>query len=189
MRSPNSPKWKILTTWGPWAHGPRSPGAKRLIKLTPVTSPYSPSANQRTVQELITDPVTTPTWLLQVFSSNPWGTQCVLGLEPPVSIQGPAINLSLLQTLTFPFVWPHCVWDTWSCLNRSSLWPNGWDSRFSLPPARGSVSGQKLRSSKSYGKVKKKKKSLQDFWFWNWSSPCFIVILHGPYSCARPSQR
>jgi len=167
MRSPNSPKWKILTSWGPWAHGPRPPGAKRLIKLTPVTSPYSPSANQRTVQELITDPVTTPTWLLQVFSGNPWGTQCVLGLEPPVSIQGPAINLSLLQTLTFPFVWPHCVWDTWSCLNRSS-----WD----------------LLSHMEMSK-KKKKKSLQDFWFWNWSSPCFIVILHGPYSCARPSQR
>ena len=34
------------------------------------------------------------------------------GHEPPTSFHGLAINLSLLQTPTFQFVWPHCVTGT-----------------------------------------------------------------------------
>ena len=34
-----------------------------------------------------------------------------------VSLHGPAINLSLLHTLTFQFVWPHCTSGTWTCVN------------------------------------------------------------------------
>ena len=44
----------------------------------------------------------------------------VLGHEPPVSLHDPEINLSLLQTLMFRFVWPHCVLGTYTCINFST---------------------------------------------------------------------
>ena len=46
--------------------------------------------------------------------------QDVLGHEPPVSLHGPEFNLSLLQTLMFQFVWPHCVLRTHTCTNFSA---------------------------------------------------------------------
>ena len=36
------------------------------------------------------------------------------GVSHPVSLQGPAINLSLLPTPMFQFVQPHCVLSTWT---------------------------------------------------------------------------
>ena len=44
----------------------------------------------------------------------------VLGHEPPDSLHGPEINLSLLQTLLFQFVGPHCVLGTHTCTNFSA---------------------------------------------------------------------
>ena len=39
------------------------------------------------------------------------------GHKPPISLNGPAINLSLLQTLMFRFVWPHYEFGTWIYTN------------------------------------------------------------------------
>ena len=35
--------------------------------------------------------------------------------KSPNSLHGPAMNLSLLQTLMFWFVWPHSALGTWTC--------------------------------------------------------------------------
>lgn len=59
-----------------------------------------------------------------------------------VSLHGPAINLSLLQTLMYQFVWPHFASGMHGasrgvCAYRR-LTP-GWQSPFSEPPAAASV--------------------------------------------------
>ena len=42
------------------------------------------------------------------------------GVSHPVSLQGPAINLSLLPTPMFQFVQPHCVLSTRTCINKTT---------------------------------------------------------------------
>lgn len=46
-----------------------------------------------------------------------WGIGLFRGHEPPVSLSGPAVNHSQLQTLSFQFVWPHCVSGIHTCTN------------------------------------------------------------------------
>ena len=43
--------------------------------------------------------------------------QGFLKYEPPISLQGPGIKLSLLRTQTFQLVWPHCVLGTQTWAN------------------------------------------------------------------------
>ena len=43
------------------------------------------------------------------FAETLWGVREFGGREPPISLHGPAINFSLLQTLTFGFAWLHCT--------------------------------------------------------------------------------
>ena len=50
-----------------------------------------------------------------------WGVWDIVGHETPVSLHGPEINLSLLQTPTFQFVWPHCASGTWTYANNNML--------------------------------------------------------------------
>ena len=72
----------------------------------------SPSTNQRIVQELITYPGAPPVTLtlpLKILCWNPWRVQGLGGTSHLFSFLGPIINLCLLQTPTFRFVWPHCV--------------------------------------------------------------------------------
>ena len=47
---------------------------------------------------------------------------CSLKTSILITQQGPAINLSLLQTPTFLFVWTHCVLGTGTCTN-NVCWP------------------------------------------------------------------
>ena len=42
------------------------------------------------------------------------------GHKPPISLHGPAINLSLLQTPMFQFVWPHWESGSETCINGHS---------------------------------------------------------------------
>ena len=48
----------------------------------------------------------------------PWGFR---GLSHLGSLHDLAINLSLLQALKFPFVWPHCPLCTQACVNTTSF--------------------------------------------------------------------
>ena len=78
-----------------------------------------------TVYELITDPLTSHhPYLALCFAETFWGGQGFLRHKPPISLHSPAINLSLLQTLTFWCVWPHCALGTQICTN------NFWVVRF-----------------------------------------------------------
>jgi len=74
------------------------------------------------------------------FPENLQRTQACLAFAfPPgdklsFSLDTPAINVSLLQTLTFLFVWPHSTLGTWTCTNSKgtftrtqslvALWPD-----------------------------------------------------------------
>ena len=86
---------------------------------TPVTSP---SANQRAGHEPITYPVTpssltTRHW--KVLQGNPSGSSGFSGHE--LRLRGPAINIPLLQTLTFHVVWPHGASGTRPCSHSHSI--------------------------------------------------------------------
>ena len=102
---------------------PRPPGARGLIMLTPVTSPccltISQSENCTGWSHNLRH--TSFIWLLKMLCRNLWGE---LGVffehEPPVPLHGPAINLPLLQTPTFRFVWSHCASGKRTCANRLS---------------------------------------------------------------------
>ena len=69
----------------------------------------SPSNNQRIVHEFITYPTTSLAHLAfeNALPKPLWEFWVFLWPEPPASLHGPAINLSLLQTQTFQFVWLH----------------------------------------------------------------------------------
>ena len=55
------------------------------------------------------------------FAESLWGAWDLGEPDPPVSLHGPAVNLSLLQTTTFWFVRPHYGQGTGTC---SNSWSN-----------------------------------------------------------------
>ena len=54
----------------------------------------------------------TPKKKKKMFCWNPWESFGFLSTSHPFSLHGPAINLSLLQTLAFQVAWPHCAMGT-----------------------------------------------------------------------------
>ena len=118
-------KWKMLTTWWPWAHSPQASWSLRTDNVNPCDTTLLP--HHQWVRELCMS------WshslrphLPHLAFKNVWpntsGSSGLLGQKPPVSSYGPAINLSLLQTLTFQFVWPHCALGTWTCANTIKMY-------------------------------------------------------------------
>ena len=67
----------------------------------------------RTLQQL-----TTPLPHLTFKSAllKPFGEHGVLGAKPLISLRGPEIKLSLIQTPTFQFVQPHCTLGIGTCI-------------------------------------------------------------------------
>lgn len=65
------------------------------------------SPNQRIVHEFITYPTTSLPHLAFENALPFWELWVFLWPEPPTSLHGPELNLSLLQTQTFQFVWLH----------------------------------------------------------------------------------
>ena len=59
----------------------------------------------------------------ECFAETLWEALGFLEQEPPVFLHDPAINLSLLQTLIFQFVWPHCASGAQICFN-DGKWPS-----------------------------------------------------------------
>ena len=90
-----------------------------LIKLTPVTPLccfISQSQNCAQVDHVPCEPpFTCPLYML---CQNPLGSSRLFRADPPLSLHGFAINLTLLQILMFQFVGPHCVSGTWTCVNK-----------------------------------------------------------------------
>lgn len=89
-----------INSWWPWAHSPSPPGARGWIKLTPVTPPnyftISQSENHAQAVHVSCDfPCSLGFYkcFTKLFSSLG-----LFGHEPPVSLCGPTINLSWLQT-------------------------------------------------------------------------------------------
>lgn len=59
-------------------------------------------------------------WLLKMLY-RPFGElEAFQGVSHLLSLHGLTISLSLLQTPTFQFVWPHCVWGMWTCVNMAT---------------------------------------------------------------------
>ena len=102
--------WKTFTACWPGASSTRPPGAEGLIRLFPVTPPVSSaSANQGVVPERphALWPASL-TWLLKRLCWNALGGWAFRAWAP-ISSQGPAVSLSLLQTWTV-----QCVCTPWS---------------------------------------------------------------------------
>ena len=98
-----------LTTVSTW---PQTSWRLRTDSVNPCNTTLLPHHQPiRIVHKLITYPATPPslTWLLKVLCQNPLGSSGLLGHEPPISLHGFAIKLSLFQTPTFQFVWSHCA--------------------------------------------------------------------------------
>ena len=110
----------MLTTWWSWVHSPRPPGAQGQIMFIPVTPPCSltiiQSENCVQADHRPWDPPSL-TWLLKVLCWNPSESfrGFLVGHEPPASLHGLTMNLSLLQTPMFQFVWLHYALGTWTC--------------------------------------------------------------------------
>ena len=78
----------------------------RFLEHRPVTSPLT---NQRKV----THPVAlTPNFAYKIFSPKTIREFRVFEHKPPIPMHGPVINLTLLGTLMFQFVWPHSASST-----------------------------------------------------------------------------
>ena len=71
-----------------------------------ITVCYLTTSQSRKRHRLQLSPQILPT---KAFPPKSLGSSGVLNLSHPLSLVGPTINLSLLQTLTFWFVWPHYV--------------------------------------------------------------------------------
>ena len=75
----------------------------RFLEHHPVTS-------QPTKQKKVTHPADLiPNFAYKTSPQKPSGILGFLSISHPLSLLVPAINLSLLQTPTFQFVWPHCA--------------------------------------------------------------------------------
>ena len=78
------------------------PSSTSSTKLMIVINDF-PSGNHRIVNELITYPVppSHSFGFYKCFAKTLQGVRGFEGPEPPVSLHGPAVNISLLQTLMF----------------------------------------------------------------------------------------
>lgn len=92
----------------PWpqaqALNPRLVGARRLITEIHATSPItSPPTNQK----IVTSPVViTPNFAYKNFFSQTMRSLWCFSMSHPFSLLDREINISLLQTRTFLFIWP-----------------------------------------------------------------------------------
>ena len=71
---------------------------------------YHPATSLPTNQEKVTHPVAlTPNFAFKNSSLKTIREFGLLNTSHLFSLPGPTIHISLLQTLTFQFVWPHCA--------------------------------------------------------------------------------
>ena len=97
---------RMLTTWWPWA---QSRGFLSTDHVNPGdTTLFSHVAYLPLPHLAFENALPKPSAELRVFLDH----------ESPSSFHGPSINLSLLQTPPFRFVWPHCALGTWTCTNK-----------------------------------------------------------------------
>ena len=69
-----------------------------------------PVSSPPTNQKRVTHPATlTPNFTFKKLAPKASGSSGLLSMNHLFFLLGPAINLSLLQTLTFQSAWPHCV--------------------------------------------------------------------------------
>ena len=127
--------------WWPWAHTPRPPGAQGLIMFAPVTPPCYLISKQRTVQSWSqTLQLLSLTWLLKVLCRNPGRNSRLLRAWATCLLNGPTINLFLLQTLMFQF-------------GLSVRWAHGLlltiSSQFKESPGMGELGGKQFWQSQS----------------------------------------
>ena len=122
---PPPQKWKMWTTWWPWSYSPQASWSLRIDEINPCGTTLLP--HHRPIRELylswsLTLRASSFTWLLKMLrnfslrSFGFWG-----GHESSISFHGTAIKLSLLQTLTFWFVWLHCLLSTQTCANSGRI--------------------------------------------------------------------
>ena len=123
--------------------------------LTLVTPPcYLKSANHRIGHKLITDPETRiPHLAFKSALLKPFGEFRAFRVWALLSLQGPAINLSL-QTPNCQFVWPYCVLCTQTCVQsfikcRTSIHLYGTIQIISSLPYKSSVLSLVVSSSPS----------------------------------------
>ena len=85
----------------------------RFLEHCPVTSPP-------TNQKKATHPAApTPSFAFKTSPPKPSGNSGFLSTSQLFSLLGPAINLFLIQTLTFWFVWPRCALGTGTLFGNS----------------------------------------------------------------------
>ena len=88
-----------------------SPQVEDLRFLFPVQAEREiPVSSPPTNQKRVTHPATlTPNFTFKKLAPKASGSSGLLSMNHLFFLLGPAINLSLLQTLTFQSAWPHCV--------------------------------------------------------------------------------
>ena len=86
----------------------------RFLEHHPLTSPP-------TNQKKVTHPAAlTPNLSLKTLPWNSLGSSGLLSMSHSFSLVGPAINLSLLQTPTFQFLWFHGASGTWTWVQQQN---------------------------------------------------------------------
>ena len=100
-------KWKKLTTWWPWALSPQTYWSLRIDNVDPCDPTLLPHHQPQFFDShtLWLPSLTLP---LKMLPWNPLGSSGLLSASC-LFLLSPAINLSLLPTPTFQFVWPHCM--------------------------------------------------------------------------------
>ena len=103
-----STKWKTVTTWWLWACSPQVTWSLRIDNVNPCDT--ASLCHHQPIRQLCmswshTLWPSSLAWPLKMFCWKHSESLGSGGYEPPVSLHGPAINLSLLQTLMFWFVW------------------------------------------------------------------------------------
>ena len=129
--------------------------------------------SQRIVHKLIMYPVNHHSPALYIcFAKTLWEAPGFSGHDPPHSLHGFAINLTLLQILMFQFFGPHCVSGTWwmsqkwadslskaGCREwRADTPSRGWTpgvagSRLSAPAAGAGDGGLSVAHKGSFAKI------------------------------------
>ena len=118
MRKPTT-KWKnYLMTM---STSPQASWSLRTDNVNPCDT--TPLPHRQPIRELCTswsqNPVTpSPHLAFTNALPKPFGElEAFQGKNQLISLHGLAINLSLLQTPTFQFVWPHRASGAWICVN------------------------------------------------------------------------
>lgn len=110
------------------------------------------------------------------------------GMSHPISSQGPAINLSLLQTPLFQFVWPLCTLGTWTCVNVCIF--KKWNLGF---PARCAVSRSHFPKAQNGINFLTLFRAARSLWtahssLSQWSIICTVLYLIGGITALRAWQ-